>query len=67
MAETDGRERFCTIVFECNLRQFKGNPLHVDTPFGRPVLVAVGNVTEDRDWLESQLRDLDAVPDGEEE
>ena len=46
------------MVFECNLRQFDGNPLHVDTPFGRPVLVAVGNVTEDRDWLEAQLFDL---------
>lgn len=55
-------ERFCTIVFECNLREFNGNPLRVETPFGKPVIISVGDVTEERDWLESQLRDLTTHP-----
>ncbi len=45
----------CTIFFECDIRQFKGNPFHVETPFGRPVTIAVGDVFEERDRLEDEL------------
>lgn len=49
------REAF-TLVFEGDLRAFTKNPFLTDTPFGRPYLVALGDVTKERDELEERLK-----------
>ena len=43
-----------TLVFEGDIRQFKENPFKVDSPWGRPIASAMGNVMEEND----ELRDL---------
>ena len=35
-----------TAVFECDLGAFQGNPHLVDTPFGRPLALGIGNHLE---------------------
>jgi len=35
-----------TAVFACDLRKFKGNPFHQDTPFGRPITACIGDALE---------------------
>ena len=47
-----------TAVFPTNIRRFKGNPFYVDTPWGRPKTVAVGNVFDERDALDDVNNDL---------
>lgn len=47
-----------TIVFEGDLRKFEGNPLKTETPFGVPMTVAVGDVFEERDALETERDEL---------
>jgi hypothetical protein len=32
-----------TAVFDFDLRQYQGNPHHADTPFGKPVILAIGD------------------------
>ena len=50
MAEaSDDHNRFCTIVFECDIRKTKGNPFHIDTPFGRPVIISKGDQLSEDD------------------
>lgn len=55
-----------TLVFEGDLREQKGNPLHIETPFGVPVRAAIGDgleggdqmhdhLAEAREWLEACL------------
>ena len=38
-----------TVVFDGDLRAFKPNPFHTDTPFGRPVACGIGNFFERED------------------
>ena len=39
----DSNKRYCTIVFECDLRKIEGNPFHIDTPFGKPLIICKGD------------------------
>lgn len=43
-----------TLVFAGDIREFKDNPHKVDTPWGRPIASAMGNLMEEND----ELRDL---------
>lgn len=43
-----------TLVFEGDIRKFKGNPLKTETPFGVPFVASMGNALEEND----ELRDL---------
>ena len=49
----------CTIVFDCDLRQFDGNPFHAETPFGKPVVTACGDLAERCDALEAMVEYLE--------
>lgn len=48
-----------TAVFETDLRKFDGNPHKADTPFGRPVILSIGNLVEEVDRLRDQLHDCE--------
>jgi hypothetical protein len=52
-----------TMVFEGNLRDFKGNPFKTETPFGIPVVVGLGDAFEECEKLREELSA--AVPNGE--
>ena len=43
------RYRYCTIVFEFDLRKIKGNPFDVETPFGKPMVISIGNQLSESD------------------
>lgn len=47
-----------TAVFNCNLREFVGNPHLVETEFGTAQIVGIGNAFDERDGLEQQRDDL---------
>ena len=47
-------DEYFTLVFKGSLREFKGNPLKTETPFGIPFISAIGNICEEND----ELRDL---------
>lgn len=48
-------DEYFTLVFKGNLREFKGNPLKTETPFGIPFVAAIGDLSEVVDQLEEQL------------
>ena len=49
-ANEDERNRYCTIVFEFDIRKTKINPFDIDTPFGKPVIISKGDqLSEDDD------------------
>lgn len=48
------KDRF-TLIFNGDIIDFKGNPFHVDTPFGRPQVVSVGDLAQERDRFEDAL------------
>ena len=39
----DERNRYCTIVFEFDIRKTETNPFDIDTPFGKPVIISKGD------------------------
>lgn len=48
------KDRF-TLIFDGDIIDFEGNPFHVDTPFGRPQVVSVGDLAQERDKFEEAL------------
>ena len=48
------KDRF-TLIFDGDIIDFEGNPFHVDTPFGRPQVVSVGDLAHERDRIEDAL------------
>lgn len=54
-------EMYFTLVFRGDIRKFAGNPHKTDTPFGRPVVVGVGNAFDAFDELE-RLRESEIAP-----
>lgn len=52
-AEKEDRESFFTVVFAGDARDFPGNLFHVDTPFGRPVAIGLGNAL--RNWEDADV------------
>lgn len=44
-----------TLVFDGDIREFKGNPLDTETPFGKPYVCAVGDLAEENDKLIEKL------------
>lgn len=50
---SEDRYKGVTVWFDCDITQFKNNPLMFDTPFGKPVTMARGNIFEERDELEA--------------
>lgn len=51
-------DEYFTLVFKGSLRDFKGNPLRTETPFGIPFVCAIGDLSERVDELEEQLSGL---------
>lgn len=49
-----------TVVYNCNVRRFKGNPHLVETPFGYAETVGIGNAFEE---LDEHLLALDMLLD----
>lgn len=63
--ETDGIERSdagnpadMTVVFRMDVRAIKGNPFLLDTPFGRPVTIGIGDAFEQADDLREEVEGL---------
>jgi multidrug efflux pump subunit AcrA (membrane-fusion protein) len=53
-----------TAVFDFDLRQYQGNPHHADTPFGKPVILAMGDeLTAAQARIEKQVRFLKIARD----
>lgn len=46
-----------TIFFAGDLRKIGPNPFLMDSPFGKPVVISVGDVFAERDELERKLRE----------
>lgn len=48
-----------TCVFDYDVKSFKGNPHHADTPFGRPVIINDGDLAAENGWqpIETAPRD----------
>ena len=51
-----------TAVFEYDVKAFPTNPFHVDTPFGRPILIARGNLADECDALRAKLEAAGVEP-----
>jgi hypothetical protein len=51
-------DEYFTLVFKGNLREFNGNPLRTETPFGIPFICALGNVCDEADELRERLETL---------
>lgn len=51
-------DEYFTLVFKGNLREFNGNPLRTETPFGIPFVCAIGDLSEKVDELEEKLEGL---------
>ena len=56
---SEDRDRGVTIWFDCDVKQFKDNPLLYDTPFGKPVIMGLGNVFTERDDLEEKIQKME--------
>lgn len=52
-----------TCVFHFDVRKFCGNPHQADTPFGRPVIVSMGNLAADLDAKDAEIARLTAERD----
>ena len=55
LPETD---EYFTLVFKGNLRNFQGNPLRTETPFGIPFICALGNICDEAEELREKLETL---------
>lgn len=42
---------YVTIVFEKNIRTISDNPFSIDTPFGKPVAIGIGNAFDEIEYL----------------
>lgn len=49
---------YVTMVFKYDIRQFVGNPHDVETPFGKPVAIGIGDAFTERDAIEAELNEL---------
>lgn len=45
-ADVGERVEGFTLVFDGDLSAFRGNPFHVETPFGKPLACGLGNIME---------------------
>lgn len=52
-------KRYFTVVFEGDIAKFPGNPLHAETPFGKPLAVGRDNAFDVIDEME---RKYDGAP-----
>ena len=51
MTQSPRYERFFTVVFKGDIRERGGNPFHVDTPFGRPHAITMGDALAELEEL----------------
>ena len=58
---TDDKNRYCTIVFECDIRKIQGNPFYIDTTFGRPIIISKGDKLSDTDHQQRSKTDDEAM------
>lgn len=42
---------YTTMVFKVDVRSIGGNPFSIDTPFGQPVAVGIGDAFEEIEFL----------------
>jgi len=49
-------ETSTTMMFEYNIKKLKTNPFHVETAFGKPIAIGLGNEFERADKLQ-EMRD----------
>jgi hypothetical protein len=52
---------YCTVVFQCDLKRFEGNPFKTETLFGRPVSVGIGDALAKDDDRNELLEALNAA------
>lgn len=51
-------DEYFTLVFKGSLRDFAGNPLRTETPFGIPFICALGNVCDEADGFRETLEEI---------
>lgn len=49
---------YFTMVFQGDIATFKGNPFKIETPYGVPVAVSIGDVLTAHDELIERVDDL---------
>ena len=54
-------DEYFTLVFKGSLRDFPGNPLRTETPFGIPFICALGNICDEADELRELAETHDPV------
>lgn len=61
MSEIRGRSKpgYFTIVFKGKLSAIKSNPFRLESPFGLPEIISMGNLAEECDLLEELLEKKD--------
>jgi len=57
----DDETRYITVKFEFDLRTLEGNPFFLETPFGRPIQIGLGDIFQERDDLEERVRELETL------
>jgi|GEM_PF-4218315 len=55
------REDRFTVVFDGDIRKFKGNPLKAETPFGTPSAAGIGDAFQETDDLRDRLTEAEAA------
>ncbi len=55
---TEAQRKYVTMVFECNLKTVAGNPFKIETPYGIPISVGLGDAFTERDDLEDEIETL---------
>lgn len=53
---TDANHFF--LIFDGDIRSFKGNPMKTETPFGTPFACGVGNLMEENEMLRETLEKI---------
>lgn len=54
-------ERLMTCVFACDVRSLQSNPFHIDTPFGKPLVVSDGDLAGEFDRMEARADEAERL------
>ena len=55
MEKPDDKAAFFTMVFAGDIGANKGNPFHIETPYGKPVAIGRGNAFDEIEELRAAL------------
>ncbi len=58
-AATERDRCFVSVLFEFDIKSIPGNPFDIETPFGKPVTIGLGDVFAERDDLEEKANAME--------